>query len=47
MTSIGIQNDPVIVGIKTVFDESMNQMRDDGEARIGYLRRVIKTNATR
>ena len=41
-TSFGINSDPVVAGIKTVFEECQNQIKDDGDARIQYIKRTLK-----
>lgn len=41
-TIAGINSDPVLLGIKDIFEDSIEKIREDGEARIAYLKRIVR-----
>lgn len=41
-TTVGINSDPIIVGVRGTFDQAVEQIKDDGTARIAYLKRTFK-----
>ena len=40
-----MDDDPIIVGLEKIFDESISEVQMNGDAKVSYLKRVIGKNA--